>query len=166
MKIMIRSMKNDDYESVKNIYLQGIQTQIATFQTEAPSFEDWDKGHIKECRFVAVDENDEIQGWIALSPTSSRRVYKGVAEVSIYIAENMRGKHLGSELMNKAITESEKIGIWTLQAGIFELNKASIALHKKCGFRVVGVREKIAQDVEGVWQNTVLMEKRSQIVGM
>jgi phosphinothricin acetyltransferase len=162
MEVKIRAMKNNDWDGVVDIYVQGIKTKRATFQTEAPSFEEWDKGHIKDCRLVAVNSDDEVLGWVALSPTSSRCVYRGVADVSIYIAENSRGNSIGSTLMNAVIEESEKIGIWTLQSGIFEINEASRELHKKCGFRSVGVREKIGCDIDGVWQNTVLMERRSE----
>ncbi|WP_167956531.1 GNAT family N-acetyltransferase [Anaerosporobacter faecicola] len=162
MRYDIREMKAEDYESVKRIYLEGIATKKATFQTEAPEYEAWNQGHCKECRFVAVDEKNEILGWIALSPTSSRCVYRGVNEVSIYIAQKGRGQQIGTALLSKVIEESEKLGIWTLQSGIFEINEASIALHKKCGFRVVGTRENIAKDVDGIWRNTVLMERRSK----
>ena len=141
MEYNIRLMVENDYESVKNIFLQAIDSKIVTFHTEAPSYEDWDKAHINECRFVAVDKNDSVIGWIALSPTSNRYVYRGVLDISIYLDSSYRGKHIGTELLNKVIHESEKIGIWTLQSGIFEINEASIALHKKCGFRILGVRE-------------------------
>jgi phosphinothricin acetyltransferase len=157
-------MEKEDYPYVKEIYLEGIHSGIATFQTSAPCFEEWDQGHMKACRFVITDENNRIYGWVALSMVSSRCVYRGVAEVSVYIAKAAHGKGLGSQLLQKVTLESEKQGIWTLQAGIFEMNTASIALHKKCGFRLVGVRERIAQDCKGTWQNTVLMEKRSTVI--
>ncbi len=156
----IREMKKEDWDIVSDIYLQGIRSKKSTFQTEAPSYEEWDKGHIKECRLVVVDRADTVLGWAAISSISSRYVYRGVAEVSIYIAESSRGKHIGYVLLDDLILKSEEIGIWTLQSGIFEINTASIALHKKCGFRVVGVREKIGCDLDGVWQNTILMERR------
>ncbi|WP_310604608.1 GNAT family N-acetyltransferase [Anaerosporobacter sp.] len=166
MAFTIRTMNKEDYESVKDIYLEGIATKKATFQTTASDYDTWSNGHIEECRFVAVNEDNQVLGWVALSPTSSRCVYKGVNEVSIYIAQKARGQHVGTALLNKVIEESEQIDIWTLQSGIIEINEASIALHKKCGFRMVGLRENIARDVDGIWRNTVIMERRSQIVGL
>lgn len=166
MKIILREMQKEDWDSVAKIYDEGIKTRKATFQDTIPSYEDWDKGHMKICRIVAVNEDDIVMGWVALSPTSSRCVYRGVAEVSIYIGTDYRGNHVGEILMNTLIKESEKNEIWTLQSGIFEINESSIGLHKKCGFRMVGYREKIGCDLNGVWQNTVLMERRSSIIGV
>lgn len=166
MEFNIRTMKKEDWNSVVDIYMQGINTKQATFQTEVPEYEEWDKGHLKIGRLVAVDNQDKVVGWIALSPTSSRCVYRGVAEVSVYISESFRKNNLGYKLLDKAIEETEKEGIWTLQSGIFAINEASIALHKKCGFRIVGIREKIGRDSNGIWQDTVLMERRSKIVGV
>lgn len=163
MKIVIRDMKKEDWKSVADIYQEGIDTQIATFQTEVPEYEAWDQSHIKECRLVA-ETNEEIVGWTALSPVSSRCVYKGVAEVSIYIKREHRGNRIGEMLLQRLFIESEREGYWTLQSGIIELNKASIALHTKSGFRMVGYREKIAKDRQGNWQNTVLMERRSEVI--
>ena len=160
MNFKIRGMKIEDWNTVADIYLQGIRTKKATFQTDIPSYEDWDKSHLYECRLVAINSNDEVLGWAAISPTSSRPVYQGVVEVSIYISEVSRGKNIGTTLLNTIIQKTEELGIWTLQSGIFEINKASIALHEKCGFRVVGTREKIGCDIDGIWQNTVLMERR------
>lgn len=159
-------MKENDYESVINIFIQAVKSKVVTFHTEAPSYEDWDKCHIKECRYVAVDKNDTVLGWIALSPTSNRYVYRGVLDISIYIDYAHRGKHIGTQLLSKVIDESENLGIWTLQSGIFEINEASIALHKKCGFRILGVRERVGQDIDGNWQNTVIMERRSKVCGL
>lgn len=166
MIFTIRNMNEDDYESVKSIYLEGIATKKATFQTEVPDYETWSNGHLKKCRFVATDEEGQVLGFVALSPTSSRYVYRGVNEISIYISQRAKGQHIGTALMNKVIEESEELGIWTLQSGIFEINEVSIALHKKCGFRIVGIREYIAQDVDGIWRNTVIMERRSKSVGI
>lgn len=160
MEIKIRTMLKADWESVSRIYQQGMDTHIATFQTDCPAFEEWDKSHLQECRLV-ITEDETVVGWTALSPTSSRCVYAGVAEVSIYIDENHTGKGYGTMLLNRLIQESEKCGIWTLQSGILQHNRASLALHGKCGFREVGFRERIARDHSGVWRNTVLMEKRS-----
>ncbi len=164
MELVIRAMQTEDWDAVAAIYKEGIDTKIATFQMEVPAYEAWDKAHIKTCRFVAV-EDKTVLGWVALSPYSSRCVYSGVVEVSVYIKADSRGKHVGEKLLLALITEAEKEGIWTLQSGIIEINKASIALHKKVGFRMVGYRERIAQDHNGVWQNTVLMERRSPVVG-
>ncbi len=162
MDFKIRDMKNTDWEEVASIYLEGIKTGIATFQLEVPTFEAWDKSHIKVCRFVA-EEDGQVVGWVALSAYSNRCVYAGVAEVSIYIKAESRGKGIGEKLLQKVITASEKEGFWTLQSGIIEINKASLALHKKAGFRLIGYRERIAKDHNGVWQNTVLMERRSPL---
>jgi phosphinothricin acetyltransferase len=164
MQLIIRKMRPDDWDAVASIYEEGIATKIATFQSSAPTYEEWDKSHIKSCRIVA-EEAGEVIGWAALSSYSSRCVYSGVAEVSIYIKETARGKHVGEKLLRELIADAEQAGYWTLQSGIIEINKASIALHKKAGFRMVGFREKIAQDHNGVWQNTVLMERRSSTIG-
>lgn len=148
MEFNIRVMKIEDLHSIIYIYMQGINTKKATFQTEVPEYKDWDKGHLKIGRYVAVDMQDRVIGWIAVSPTSSRCVYKGVVEVSVYISESCRKNNVGYELINRVIEETEKEGIWTLQSGIFAINEASIALHKKCGFKIVGIREKIGCDSE------------------
>ncbi|RLJ80198.1 GNAT family N-acetyltransferase [Pedobacter alluvionis] len=151
------------WESVRTIYLHGIATKQATFQTAAPSWEEWDKGHLPSLRYVAVIE-DDIAGWAALSPVSSRCVYAGVAEVSVYIHEGHRAKGVGTALLQRLISESEQDNIWTLQSGIFPENVASIALHERLGFRKIGYREKIGK-MDGVWRDTVLMERRSKITG-
>lgn len=164
MNITIRTMRNEDWETVASIYQEGIDTRIATFQTEVPSFEAWDRSHVPTCRLVAECEG-EVIGWTALSPYSSRCVYAGVAEVSVYVKANHRRKQVGEKLLQALNVEAEKEGIWTLQSGIIEMNSASIALHKKAGYRMVGYRERIAKDMNGVWLNTVLMERRSQVVG-
>lgn len=165
MTVSIREMMKKDWEAVADIYQQGINTGRATFQTEIPSYEMWDQTHIGPCRLVAIVE-DSIVGWTALSPVSSRCVYAGVAEVSVYVRNGFRGKRIGELLLKELILQSEEEGYWMLQSGILEQNSASIALHKKVGFRMVGFREKIAKDSEGVWQNTVLMERRSQVIGV
>ena len=153
-----------NYPQVADIYLQGIATGLATFQTEAADWETWDKSHLPNCRIAAYDGN-QMAGWAALSPVSSRCVYAGVAEVSIYIAENFRGKGVGKYLLLKLIEESEAAGLWTLQSGIFSDNTASIKLHEQCGFRVIGYREKIGNK-DGVWKDNIIMERRSKIVGI
>ncbi|MEW9095454.1 MAG: N-acetyltransferase family protein [Clostridiaceae bacterium] len=165
MEYVIEEMKSSDWEQVKNIYLEGIKTGTATFQTEAATWENWDKGHLNSCRLVARSSND-ILGWVALSPTSSRCVYFGVAEVSIYIGEKYNGQGIGTALLKNLFKLSEENGIWTLQSVIIKENTSSILLHKKCGFREVGIREKIAKMGDGAWHDTVLMERRSKIVGI
>jgi phosphinothricin acetyltransferase len=165
MNYKIEEMKKEDWEEVSKIYLEGINTGKATFQTDIPTWENWNSGHANSCRLVARLEN-KVLGWIALSPTSSRCVYSGVAEVSIYIGEEYRGKGIGKALLTNLINLSEKNGFWTLQSGIIKENLASIALHKNCGFREIGVREKISKMSNGVWHDVVLMERRSKIVGI
>lgn len=153
-----------NYPQVADIYLQGIATGIATFQMEATDWETWNKNHLPNCR-IAAFEGDQMAGWAAISPVSSRCVYAGVAEVSIYIAENFRGKGIGKYLLSKLIDTSEAAGLWTLQSGIFAENKASIKLHEQCGFRIIGYREKIGNR-DGVWKDNIIMARRSKIVGI
>ena len=157
-------MKAEDWETVKSIYLEGIATKNATFEQNAPEWEDWDRNHLNVCRIV-IRENDQIIGWAALSPVSRRPVYSGVVEVSIYISDHAKGRGVGKTLLKRLVDESERAGIWTLQGGIFPENEASIAIHKVCGFRIVGVRERVGQ-MDGVWRDVVLMERRSKIVGI
>ncbi|MDH3321442.1 MAG: GNAT family N-acetyltransferase [Flavobacteriaceae bacterium] len=161
--IEIKEMTQADWPAVAEIYKEGIETGLATFEKEIPSWEIWDRNHIDTCRLVWV-QGDELLGWAALSAVSSRCVYGGVAEVSVYVATKARGKKVGEKLFLALISESERNGFWTLQSGIFSENVASINLHKKLGFRMVGYREKIGQ-LNGVWRNTTLMERRSKIVG-
>ncbi|OIU70649.1 GNAT family N-acetyltransferase [Rossellomorea aquimaris] len=163
-RLFIEEMKAEDWEAVKEIYLEGIATGNATFQKEAPSWEQWDKGHAKEGRIVARTA-DCLQGWAALSPVSGRCVYAGVAEVSVYVSTQYQGKGTGSLLLDALIEVSESHGYWTLQAGIFPENVSSIRLHEKHGFRVVGRREKIGK-MDGIWRDTLLLERRSKAVGV
>lgn len=156
----IRNLEAADWPSVKEIYEQGIATGNATFQTEAPSWEDWDKSHHQDARYV-LESDKQILGWAALSPVSSRCVYAGVAEVSVYVNPSLSGKGYGSILLNALIVESEQQGLWTLQSGIFRENTGSIKMHKKAGFREVGYREKIGK-MNGVWRDTILLERRNQ----
>jgi len=149
---------------VLQIYEEGLATGQATFNTEVPSRETWDKGHLPHSRLVAVAE-EKVLGWVALSPVSTRPCYRGVAELSIYIGEKSRGKGVGNLLLQHLIGESEANGIWTLHSSTFPENKASIRLQQKHGFREIGYRERIAQ-LNGVWRNTVLLERRSQIIGI
>jgi L-amino acid N-acyltransferase YncA len=148
---------------VKAIYEDGLATGNASFQTSAPSWEEWDDAHLKHSRLVALD-GDTVTGWAALTPVSGRCVYAGVAEVSVYIDAAHRGRGIGQALLQALITESEANGLWTLQAGIFPENIASIQLHEKCGFRLLATREKIGQH-NGIWRDTVLFERRSKKVG-
>lgn len=159
----VEHMKDHDWPRVKAIYLQGINTGIATFQTKAPTKEEWFDSHDTVCRLV-LKSNDETIGWAALSKVSIRPVYSGVGEVSIYIDPTYGGKGLGSMLLKALIVLSENENYWTLQAGIFPENKASLFLHKKCGFEVVGVRKKLGQTEEGIWKDVILLERRSKII--
>ena len=152
-----------DWGRVRQIYLEGIATGNATFATEAPSWEQWDASHRQDCRLVAK-QGDELLGWAALSPVSSRCVYAGVAEVSVYVGVNARSRGVGRLLLSALVEHSERAGLWTLQAGIFPENVASIELHKKLGFRVVGVREKLGC-MNGRWRDVALLERRSAIAG-
>lgn len=163
-EIEIKYMTIEDWETVAEIYKQGVDTGNATFQQEIPTWDAWNDAHLKTCRLIATI-NKEIAGWAALSPISERCIYAGVAEVSVYVSDKHKGKRVGTKLLESLIKASEKEQIWTLQAGIFPENIASISLHNKLGFRVVGVREKIGK-LNGVWRDTVVLEKRSTITGM
>jgi L-amino acid N-acyltransferase YncA len=161
MPVLLEYMQTAHWQEIKRIYTEGIDTGNATFETECPEWETWDKNHIKSCRLVALDGN-KIVGWAALSPVSERCVYQGVAEVSIYIDSHSRGKGIGEELMNRLINESESAGLWTLQAGIFPENTGSCKLHEKTGFRLVGKREKVGR-MHGKWRDVLLYERRSKM---
>jgi len=161
--IHIEAMKVDDWISVAKIYREGIETGMATFEKKVPPWELWDKQHIETCRLVARSKG-KILGWAALSAVSSRCVYGGVAEVSVYVSSQLRGEKIGEKLLRKLIDESEVQGYWTLQSGIFPENISSIRLHEKLGFRKIGFREKIGQ-LNGVWKDNILMEKRSKKTG-
>ena len=152
-------MTEQDWRMVADIYREGIGTGLATFQTDIPSYSSLNNSHLERCRLVLEDKGN-LFGWTALSPVSSRCVYAGVCEISIYVANKARNKGIGERLLNALIAESEKHGIWMLQSGIMQNNMASIRLHMKCGFRVVGYRERIGKDINGAWRNTVLMERR------
>ncbi|MDO1513246.1 GNAT family N-acetyltransferase [Maribacter confluentis] len=163
-KLTIRPMLATDWESVADIYAEGIATGVATFETEIPSYEVWDRAHMEICRLVALNES-KILGWAALSPVSSRCVYGGVAEVSIYISQSSRGKGIGKQLLSHLIQASEKEGIWTLQSGVFPTNIGSIKVHKAVGFRQIGVRERVGK-LKGIWMDNVLFERRSKVIGV
>jgi phosphinothricin acetyltransferase len=154
----------EHWEAVKKIYEEGIATGNATFQTSAPSWEEWDAAHSTRPRLVAV-ENKEVLGWAAITPVSGRCVYAGVGEVSVYVGSAARGKGVGKQLLNALINQSENENFWTLQAGIFPENVASIALHHSLSFRTIGTREKIGK-MNGHWRDTVLLERRSNKTGI
>lgn len=157
-------MKNSDWDQVKKIYLDGIKTGLATFQNASPEWAEWDQNHAKTCRIVVRSEK-AILGWAALSPTSSRCCYKGIGEISIYMRNESKGQGVGTALLKHLIRDSENNGFWTLQSAIISKNKASLALHVKCGFREIGYREKIAQMPDGTWHDVILMERRSRVIG-
>lgn len=163
MEFKLEKMKEQDWEEVQSIYREGIIMDNATFETDAPEWHEWDKTHLRDCRLVAQSKGQVI-GWAALSPVSTRRVYSGVAEVSLYVTTSARGVGVGKALLCALIEESERAGIWTLQGGIFPENAASIALTKGCGFREVGYRERIGQ-MNGIWRDVILVERRSKVVG-
>ena len=157
---MIRALRAEDWEAVAAVYEEGIATRLATFETAAPGWADWDAAHLAGHRLVA-DEAGEVVGFAALAPVSSRCVYEGVAEESVYVAERARGRGVGRALLEALVAGSERDGIWTLQAGIFPENRASLALHHACGFRTVGIRERIGR-LDGAWRDVVLLERRSE----
>jgi len=161
---VIEPMRAEDWNAVRSIYEEGIATGNSTFEQEAPSWERWDSGHLPSCRLVARAGAD-VLGWAALSPVSSRCVYAGVADVSIYVAARARNQKVGSQLLAALVVASESTGIWTLQAGIFPENKSSLELHKRFGFRTVGTRECLGC-MNGRWRDVVLMERRSRVVGV
>lgn len=158
--VEIQKMRSDDWFDVAKIYKQGMATGMATFEQTVPSWKKWDENHIDSCRLIAKIDN-EVVGWAALSSLSSRCVYGGVAEVSVYVSTSHRGKKIGEYLLQTLIDQSEDHGYWSLQSGIFPENKASIRLHEKLGFRKIGLREKIGQ-LDGDWKDNLLMEKRSK----
>ena len=157
----IDQMTPNDWPTVRSVYREGIASGNSTFETDAPSWEKWDDAHLQIARLV-MREGDTILGWAALSPVSKRSVYRGVAEVTVYVSESARGEGIGHALLKALIDESERNGIWTLQASIFPENTASVKLHLRCGFREVGRRERIAM-LNGVWRDTLLFERRSAL---
>ena len=163
-ELIIESMTPGDWQAVRAIYLEGIATGDATFETEAPSWEAWDTAHLAFARLVAQRAGNVV-GWASLTPVSQRKAYAGVAEVSVYVAAHSRERGVGKALLERLIQESEHNGIWTLQAAVFPENAATIALHKRCGFREVGRRERISK-LSGTWRDTILLERRSEIVGV
>ncbi|MBK9632731.1 MAG: N-acetyltransferase [Saprospiraceae bacterium] len=164
MELSYRPILKEDWLTVAEIYKEGMDTGNATFQQQVPSWDEWDQGHLKSCRILAIN-NQKIAGWAALSPVSGRCVYAGVAELSVYVSESFRGLKIGSRLLEKLISESEAEEIWTLQAGIFPENISSLKIHHQFGFRTIGYREKIGK-MNGVWRDVLLLERRSHLVGL
>lgn len=162
--VAIDAMKEQDWAAVSKIYGEGIATGNATFEKSIPEWQKWDASHLRTCRLVARSGH-EVLGWAALTPVSGRCVYAGVAEVSVYVAQRAHGQHIGSKLLHALVEVSEREGIWTLQAGIFPENVASIELHKRCDFSIVGTRERLGR-MDGRWRDVTLMERRSAIVGI
>ncbi|HET9571000.1 MAG TPA: GNAT family N-acetyltransferase [Bacteroidales bacterium] len=163
-EITIRPMTADSWDDVARIYESGIATKNATFEIKAPDWESWDKVHRKDCRLIALMD-EEIVGWVALSNVSGRKVYSGVAEVSIYVDSNHHGQGVGDRLMSELIKESELNNIWTLKSGVFPENLISIRLHEKHGFRKLGMEERIGK-MDDVWRDVLLLERRSKVVGV
>jgi L-amino acid N-acyltransferase YncA len=161
---VINEMRPGDWEDVKAIYAEGIATRQATFEVAAPSWGAWDAAHLPFARLVAR-KGETVAGWAALSSVSRRQAYAGVAEVSVYVAQYLRGTGLGRQLLETLIAQSEQHGIWSLQAVMFPENAGSVALHLRCGFREVGRRERIGK-LDGEWRDTMLLERRSRRVGM
>lgn len=161
MDFKIREMNREDWTAVAEIYYEGIKTQKVTFQSSVPTYEEWDKSHVVNCRLVAYID-DKIIGWAALSKYSDRCVYSGVADVSIYISENYKSIGIGTELMHQLIVLAEGNNFWSLQSSIIEENIGSIKLHEKLGFRKIGYKEKIGKMKNGKWHDIILMERRSK----
>lgn len=164
MSLILRPLVKSDWDSVAKIYEEGMETGIATFETQIPDWNTWNLKYISSCRIV-VEIDESVVGFAVLSQVSQRDVYKGVAEITLYVSQNYRGKHLGETLLNALILESEANGFWTLNAAIFAENTVSLNLHIKCGFRIVGIREKLGQRY-GKWHDNVLLERRSKTIAV
>lgn len=163
--IRIDGLRPEDWDEVRRIYVEGIETGHATFETDARDWEAWDTAHRTDARLVAREDAEGLLGWAALSSVSSRCVYGGVAEVSVYVAAAARGRGVGAALLGALVEASEQAGIWTLQAGIFPENVASVALHRRLGFREVGRRTRLG-NLRGAWRDVLLLERRSERVGI
>jgi len=161
--VSVLTMAPTDWDGVRCVYLEGIATGHATFETEAPSWEKWDAAHRGQPRLVARD-GARVLGWAALLPVSARAVYAGVAEVSVYVGADARGRGVGRALLSELVRRSEEDGVWTLQAGIFPENGASLGLHRSCGFRIVGIRKRLGR-LAGAWRDVMLLERRSSRAG-
>ncbi len=160
----IRALRSDDWPAVETIYAAGIDDGDATFETAPPTWSSWDASHLAEHRWVAVDDDGSVAGFVAVSPVSSRCVYSGVVEHSVYVAPGHRGCGVGRLLLEALVASTEAAGIWTIESGVFPENVASLALHRAVGFRVVGVRGRVGQHA-GRWRDVVLIERRSSVVG-
>lgn len=160
----LRPLVASDWAAVREIYRQGIASGHATFETDVPSWESWDASRHPDARMVA-ERDDEVVGFAAVSPVSKRRVYAGVCEVMVYVAEGACGQGVGGSLMDELVRATEAAGIWTLQSSLFPENVASIRVHERVGFRVVGTRERIGRYSDGRWRDTVIMERRSAVAG-
>jgi phosphinothricin acetyltransferase len=160
--VELRDLRADDWPEVARIYREGIETGNATFETQVPTWDEWDAAHLTAHRFVAEHEG-RIAGWVALLPVSSRECYAGVAEVSAYVAEEARGEGVGAQLLAKALESSERAGLWTLQTGVFPENEPSLRLLRRFGFRELGTQERIGR-LHGVWRDVVLLERRSEVI--
>jgi len=160
--IAVRDLRPSDWARAHAIYLEGIRGGDATFETAPPEWEAWEAAH-PQLRLVA-EEDGEVAGWAAVSPASARECYRGVGEVSVYVSESARGRGIGRALLEELVARSEDVGYWTLMAGIFPENEASLRLHRASGFRDVGIRERIGR-LHGVWRDVVLLERRSTVVG-
>ena len=156
-------MTRDDWRAVRQIYEAGIATGNATFETSAPSWDEWDASHLVEHRLVATDADGKVVGWAALSPVSDRCAYAGVAENSVYVDPEHHGNGVGRALLEALIDSAERGGYWTVQTGIFPENAGSLALHARCGFRIVGRRQRIGR-LHGIWRDTLLLERRSPVI--
>jgi L-amino acid N-acyltransferase YncA len=159
---VVRDLRPEDWPAVRAIYEDGIRTGHATFERQAPSWEGWDAAHAEPR--LAAEQDGSVVGWAALSPISDRCCYQGVGEVSVYVAEAARGEGVGRALLERLVAGSEDAGYWTLSAGVLPENEASVRLHKACGFREVGIRERLGE-LGGVWRDVLLLERRSQVVG-
>jgi L-amino acid N-acyltransferase YncA len=156
--VELRRLTKDDWSAVADIYWEGMRDGLATFETELPSWDEWDAAHLQDHRLVA-ESLGQIVGWAALSPVSKRRCYSGVAGNTVYVAREARGRGVGRALLDELIRGARREGIWTIQTSVFPENRASLALHERCGFRVIGTRERIAKR-DGIWRDTVFMERR------
>ena len=161
---MIRQMQDGDAAQVLDIYAYGLATRNATFETKMPTWEEWEEAHHSFCRLVYMQEG-KVVGWVALSPMSRRPCYRGVAEISVYVADGFSGLGIGTRLLQRAVGESERNGIWTLFASVFPENEATVRLHLQQGFRKMGIRKRIAQ-LDGQWRDTLILERRSDKVGV
>lgn len=160
--VELRALTEDDWTAAADIYWDGMRGGLATFETEVPAWDAWDAAHLPEHRLVAAWLG-EVVGWAALAPVSQRRCYAGVAENTVYVAREARGCGVGRSLLEELIVGAEAAGIWTIQTSIFLENRASLALHERCGFRVVGTRERVAKR-DGIWRDTVFLERRSEVI--